>query len=110
MKLTDIAAVEAPEHKVKDYLLSVTHPDGMHKARFFMAFGFSASDWEQLALALEALAGDNDLVAEAATEFGQKYRVEGELGCPDGRRPVVCSIWIVETGSSVAKLVTAYPG
>jgi hypothetical protein len=37
------------QSKIVDYLLSMTHPDGQAKARFFIAFGFHPSQWRQLA-------------------------------------------------------------
>ena len=38
--------------KLRDYLLSATHPIGRFKARFFNALGFAADRWEELAEAL----------------------------------------------------------
>jgi hypothetical protein len=37
--------------KIKDYLLSPTHPEGRAKARFFIRHGFSTDRPEELALA-----------------------------------------------------------
>jgi hypothetical protein len=42
----DRAVVE--DAKVRDYLLSATHPVGRFKAVFFVALGFSADRWELL--------------------------------------------------------------
>ncbi|MEH1978998.1 MAG: DUF6883 domain-containing protein [Nostoc sp.] len=41
--------------------------------------------------------------------FGTRYAVEGTLLSPDGRNPVICSAWFIETGETIPKFVTSYP-
>ena len=41
--------------------------------------------------------------------FGVRYILEGELATPDGRNPVVRSVWFIERGEYAPKLVTVYP-
>src|SRR5260370_135705 len=44
------------------------------------------------------------------TEFqGPRYEVEGELAAPDGRRPRIRTVWQIDTGQIVPRLITAYP-
>ncbi|HPO13972.1 MAG TPA: hypothetical protein PLI09_11040 [Candidatus Hydrogenedentes bacterium] len=38
-----------------------------------------------------------------------RYTIEGELNCPDGRRPRIRSVWFIEHGKAGPVLVTAYP-
>jgi len=66
-------------------------------------------DWEVLAAALRAHATTHGVVESAATAFGVRYIVEGELDAPDGRRPVVRVVWFIRRGRDVPELVTAYP-
>ena len=40
MRLPRSDALVVDVRKVRDYLLSATHPVGQHKARFFAALGF----------------------------------------------------------------------
>ncbi len=95
--------------KIRDYLLSASHPIGRFKARFFRSLGYTGDDWQQLATDLEGLAGSGDAVLGKATEFGQKYEVHGILRGPSGRKASVVTVWIVLTGDNVPRLVTAYP-
>lgn len=99
-----------PRPKIADYLLSNAHPDGQSKARFFTRFGFSAARWEVLAAALRRHASDHLVVRIEPSPFGQRYVIEGILHAPDGRTPLVRSIWFIATGGEVPWLVTAYPG
>lgn len=43
------------------------------------------------------------------TPFGRRYFVEGPLTPPDGRDPLVRSVWLIETRADTPRLVTAYP-
>lgn len=95
--------------KVVDYLLSEAHPDGRGKARFFTAHGFSAADWQALAVMLRDHAASHPVVERMATAFGVRYVVEGALMAPDGRTPGVRAVWFVPAGGQVPELVTAYP-
>lgn len=109
MQLPNQAQAVVPQRKVTDYLLSPLHPDGRSKAAFCRRFGFSASAWEVFADALRRHAADNEVATAEDTPFGTSYTIEGALGTPDGRLPLVRVIWFVSTGESVPRLVTAYP-
>jgi hypothetical protein len=109
MRLPDPDSAEIPRAKIADYLLSPTHPSGRSKAAFFTQFGFSPDRWEELAAALRRHARDNDVDRSEATPFGIRYVVEGPLAAPDGKAPVVRSVWFVDAGLTRARFVTAYP-
>jgi len=44
------------------------------------------------------------------TPFGNKYRLEGRMLGPNGRRAAVVSIWIIRGGETIPRFVTAFPG
>jgi hypothetical protein len=109
MKLPHAEQATVPEQKVVDYLLSVTHRDGRHKAAYFGRFGFTATAWQVFAEALRRHAADYKVVETDQTAYGTSYVIEGPLMAPDGRMPVVRVVWFVETGQTSPRLVTAYP-
>jgi hypothetical protein len=96
--------------KIAGYLLSATHKRGRGKARFFMSFGFDAKSPDDLRRALILHAAANDVVSLQETEHGTKYTILGPLPAPDGRAPVIRSIWIVDRGRQRPRFVTAFPG
>lgn len=98
MKLPNVGAAVVPRAKIVEYLLSPVHPTGRHKARFFGQFGFSLGAWQNLAAALRRHATEHELSIVEDTPFGTRYIVEGPLPAPDGRAPVVRSVWFIETG------------
>ncbi|MBI1864487.1 MAG: hypothetical protein HYR98_01920 [Nitrospirae bacterium] len=109
MKLPNAGNAVVPAEKMIGYLLSFSHPDGRGKARFFGRFGFSAEDWQVLASALLAHAANNEVARIEKSPFGNRYVVEGIMEAPDGRRPLVRSVWFIEDGDRTPRFVTAYP-
>lgn len=85
MKLPHADRLEIRKAKVVQYLLSSTHRAGKGKAAFFSAFGFTASQWEDLANALQKHACDNAVVLTENAAFGTRYVIEGALVAPHGR-------------------------
>jgi len=97
------------ETKVKAYLLSLEHPFGRAKARFFLANGFSTGEWSLLRDALLRHAREGRIVGSETSEFGVKYVIEGRIVTPGGRAPMVRSVWFEERDRGPVRLVTAYP-
>ena len=100
--------------KVTEYLLSPDHPDGRSKADFFARFGFRRQEWKVLAEALRAHGAAYPVARAVASIWGTRYSIDGELDCPDGRRPSVRTVWIVETleateDGEAPRLITAHP-
>ncbi len=95
--------------KVADYLLATTHPDGRSKAEFFQRFGFSIESDDVFITALVDIARDSEVVEVVESAFGTRYVIDGLLQAPNGRRPAVRTVWIVEAARPAPRLVTAYP-
>jgi hypothetical protein len=96
-------------NKITDYLLSETHIIGKSKARFFRSFGFDETNVNQFEQGLIHIA-QTELVAEITeTIYGKKYVIDGELKTPSGDMIYLRTVWIIETGDDIPKLVTAYP-
>lgn len=98
------------ESKVRDYLLSDSHPVGRFKAAFFGAMGYSAAEWASLAADLRHHAMDGEAFASEANEYGQKYEVRGRLVGPTGKTANLVALWIVLKGEGFPRFVTAFPG
>jgi hypothetical protein len=96
--------------KLRDYLLSTTHPIGRFKARFFTGLGFTAERWEELAEAFRIQHLTQDAEPGPATVHGQKYRIRAILNGPTGQAATVVSVWFIPVGGETPRFVTAYPG
>ncbi len=107
LPLAEYAFVD--QSKIVDYLLSMTHPDGQAKARFFVGFGFHPNQWKQPADALRLVGTSNPVSASVESSQGTRYVVDGLLATPIDRSPRVRTVWILEASSVGLRLVTAYP-
>ena len=109
MKLPGRHKLRITRAKMANYLLSPTHPSGRYKAVFFQRFGFSLARTDELAEALRSHGAICEVAKVKNSPFGVRYILEGELATPDGRNPVVRSVWFIERGEYAPKLVTVYP-
>jgi len=109
MQLPYLQHAVITEAKVSDYLLNLQHPDGAGKARLFLAAGFTANRWQDLADALKDLAATWPVTHQIDSIHGRKYIVEGELRTPHGSGVYVRTVWIAEANDPMPRLVTAYP-
>ena len=95
MKLPNASQARVDREKIVDYLLNPAHPDNSGKAEFFQSLGFQSVDWKVLADAFRILAGRAEVLRSVTSPRGKSAQVQ--------------TIWIVDSGSEVARLVTAYP-
>ena len=96
--------------KVRDYLLSPTHPIGHFKAVVFNALGYSIENWQVLAEDLLALAKTHPATLGRPSQHGQKYEVSGKLTGPGGRSGTFVTVWMLRPGDLAPRFVTATPG
>jgi hypothetical protein len=98
------------DHKITDYLLNSSHSkEAAGKSKFFEAFGFLPSKWDELKRALVEHPLANPVIKQITHSFGIKYMVSCSVKTPDGRNPCIISIWTIEPPVSEPKFVTAYP-
>lgn len=109
MKLPNSDAAGIAQEKIRDYLLNAAHPDNGGKAAFFISLGFQREDWSALAIAFRELARTANVSAQLESTHGAKYILDGRIQSPSGRSPVVRTIWIIDRGDDIPRLVTAYP-
>jgi len=102
-------AVVDPE-KIRDYLLSATHPVGRFKAAFFAVLGYTDENWPELQRDLQTIAQTGEAVQGKFSRFGNKFEVPAILTGPSGRSASVLTVWIIRHGEQTPRLVTATPG
>ncbi len=109
MKLPNPEKLVIEREKIVDYLLNPAHPDNGGKAEFFGKLGYTRQEWENLAAVLWRLAQSTAVTSHAESPHGGKYVIIGPIGSLAGKSAKVKTIWIVDKGLDVARLVTAYP-
>ena len=78
------------------------------KSGFLGLAGYSLNDPERLERDIRNQILPLNAEFAERTEYGDKYRIDGELIGPNGRRLKIESIWMVETAPGVMKFVTFY--
>ena len=94
--------------KLRDYCLNPNHEVGGNKARVFAAaLNLYAKDVFVLRLALLEAVKTNEAVLGVANEFGQRYIVDFDMEYY-GKTARIRSIWIIDTGSEIPRLISSY--
>ena len=98
-----------PPPKLKDYLLSETHPIGKAKSKFFRGAGFNEMNLDMLEQGLLNMALAEDVIEVGSSPHGTKYILDGPVLTPTGRIVHIRTVWIIDTGQDRPRFVTAFP-
>lgn len=109
MKLPNSDKATVDERKIREYLVSPSHPVGRFKAKFFAGLGFGPDNWQELAAAIVQVATKGDAQLVESNDHGRKYLASEGLAGPQGRSAAVVSVWIIRVGDDTPRLVTVYP-
>ncbi|GAB2568889.1 DUF6883 domain-containing protein [Spirosoma areae] len=100
---------EIPDRKLTGYLLDHAHPQNNGKAAFYEIVGFTKENSDELRTALLSHVLTYEVAKFIQTDFGIRYVVEGWMQCPNGKQYPMRSVWFIDNGEKIPKLVTAYP-
>jgi len=108
VKLPGADHVVVDERKVREYLLSRSHPIGRFKAAVFARAGFRAQNWREFVSAVRVLAVQGDAMPGEPNKYGVKYLVSGTIMGPTGKLEVI-TVWLIPTEGGPPRIVTVYP-
>ncbi|MEX0885142.1 MAG: DUF6883 domain-containing protein [Phycisphaeraceae bacterium] len=108
MKLPNGDRAIIEDDKLLRYALNPEHPRGRHHAHLFeRLLGIDRHSAPRLKAALQQAARDQPATLRESTPHGEIFEVRLVMESDRGRYNVV-SAWIIRTGESVPRLVTAY--
>ena len=110
MKIPNYKNAIIDENKIKEYILSDTHPVGRFKATYFHKLGYSNENWKDFEKDLRNQHLISDYSDYEEIEFGIKYKISKELKGPNGISDKITSIWIILKDESIPRFITAFPG
>ena len=110
MKIQNIDRAVVSPDKIKNYLLSLSHPVGRFKAIYFNKLGYSLDNWEILVDAFIDILHNNKPKKLIKTDFGVKYEVSGKINGKQNKKYKIITVWIIIKGTNYPKFITAYPG
>lgn len=107
--IPNVENAEIPDAKLRDYLLSTTHPVGRFKAYVFLGLGFQPTNIAPLRTELLRIACESEETTTVASPHGTKFVARGILTGPNGRQASILTVWMLRTGKPAPRFVTAYP-
>jgi hypothetical protein len=107
-QLPNVGNAILADAKIAQYLLNDAHPQNRGKAKFFMLFGFTLANWQELKKALLDHPHNNLVVGQTTFQYGEMYEVSCAIASPDSRNPCVRSFWAIEPPGADPKFITAY--
>jgi hypothetical protein len=108
MQLPNHALATIAQEKLTEYLLNTRHKRGGTKARLLAQFGYTVQYWRRLEADIRSgLDIEVDLVRP--TEYGTCYEIRMTLQTPLGVPLTVRTIWQIDGGTAVPRLITLYP-
>lgn len=100
---------EIPAGKLTQYVLNTEHTVGGHKARVIKsALGFTVEDAERFSKEILTKVKQQEAVSLGHNGHGEKYKVELPFKDTNGKDIDLTSVWIINDGDTIPKLVTAY--
>jgi hypothetical protein len=109
MKVPNIENAILSEQKILSYLLDETNEGGRSKAEFFLRHGFLRESWQEFAEALRKHGAHYEVAFMRSAGDGIRYAVEGELILPDGKQCYLRTVWMIDAGEDIPRLITAFP-
>lgn len=109
VKLPNADRAIIAEDKLRDYLLNVDHEHGGSKARLFVSMGYCAAGWEHFQRDIRTQHLSVDVLREADTVYGRQYAISAPICGPNGKTVNLRSIWQIDFGKEVPRLITMYP-
>jgi hypothetical protein len=93
--------------KLKDYALNPVHKEGKHKARLFKSIlGFEKADWQKLEKVILDELPYYEAVLTREDKWGKYYSVSLLIAGSTGKKAIVQTIWIIETGKDYPRFIT----
>ncbi len=101
-------AVIAPG-KLREYLLNTEHKRGGTKARLLSQFGYDTANWQRLDADIRLYHLETEVDVVRQTIYGARYEIRASLQTPGGRALMIRTIWQIDEGTVVPRLITLFP-
>jgi hypothetical protein len=108
MQLPNRALAVIAQEKLTDYLLNTRHKRGGTKARLLEQFGYIVQNWRQLEADIRS-GLETEVNVVRTTEYGTRYEIRMTLQTPLGIPLTLRTIWQIDDGTDVPRLITLYP-
>jgi len=109
MKVPNADQAIIAQDKLSNYLLNVAHRRGASKAKLLLAMGYRPDRWQQLEADIRSQHLGAEVEGTVSTEYGTRYEIVAPLQGPAAPAVAFRSVWQIDTGTRVPRLITMYP-
>jgi hypothetical protein len=95
--------------KLTNYLLNPSHKRDAAKARLLLSLGYLTDAPRVLESDLRAQHLSHEATRTSQNAYGMAYEIEAPITTPSRRIVRFCSIWQIDTGSTLPRFITMYP-
>lgn len=95
------------QNKIQRYALNSNHPHGKEKARVFNSvLGYHYENWNVLSDQIFDRLQTAEVAKYEVTQYGQRYKVPMRIYGLKGKSMVINTVWQIDNGSNVPRLIT----
>jgi len=109
MKVPNADQAVIAQEKLCNYLLNVAHRRGGSKAKLLLAMGYRPDNWQQLETDIRTQHLSAEVESTMNTEYGTPYDIVAPPQGPSANSVMFRSVWQIDTGTQVPRLITMYP-
>jgi hypothetical protein len=109
MKVPNADQAVIAQDKLCNYLLNVSHRRGASKARLLMAMGYRIDNWQRLEADIRTQHLTQEVDSVVDTDYGPRYEIVASLLGPAGWSATFRSVWQIDTGTVMPRLITMHP-
>lgn len=109
MKIPSADRAIIAAEKLSAYLLNPSHRRGAAKARLLLSLGYRADAPERLEADLRTQHLSQAVTRESQNPYGTVYEIEAPIATPNGKIVRFSSIWQIDSGTNLPRLITMYP-
>ncbi|MGY6528704.1 MAG: DUF6883 domain-containing protein [Cyanobacterium sp.] len=95
--------------KITDYLLNINHKRGSSKAKMLLNYGYSPDNWQQLELDIRKFHLSAEVYIIKETPYGIRYEIISEILTPINKKLLLKSVWQIDQGLEIPRLITMIP-
>ncbi len=107
IRMPNAITASTSQNKIQGYLLNSNHPVGKNKAKVINSvLGYHYENWNILADKIFDAIQTTDVSKIIETSFGTKYEIPVEITGEKGRKLVLRTVWQVDKGSQIPRLIT----
>jgi hypothetical protein len=109
MRLPNLDRAIIDPAKLRSYVLNTEHKRGGTRARLLARFGYHRDQWRLLEAGIRRRRLEADVQVVRSSPYGVRYEIRAPLHTPVGRELMVRTIWQIDEGTDVPRLITLFP-